>query len=494
MKKRAWYRMSHGLRVIVCAAGVPALMVSTAVLGGDAGGSFDRSYHVGSLLDKQQLNETEVCAIVGENTVCGHEAGANLTTGSTNSFFGRGAGMSVTDGMFNSFFGHLAGRDNIGYGNSFFGAVAGAWNTTGYDNVFVGDSAGYVNSTGYRNTYVGTFAGSDSNGSENVFVGRAAGYITLGGSRSTYLGRGAGLIHFGDRNTFVGYYSGHGDMSDTRQGSRLTFLGGFAGGSDQLENATAVGYQAFVSQSNSLVLGSIPGVNELDPGFPNQYVNVGIGTDAPMSALHVQRTDGTARISVINTVASLPPSSAELEVRRPGGAKIDFGNTVGSDSVWRVGHGGEWIDGRRFVIETKSSSAREHQLELRENGNLLIAGTLSQGSSRAIKSEIVKVAAEAVLDKLSSLPVFEWSYSGMPEQRHVGPMAEDFYTAFGLGGSDTHIAPGDMAGVALAAVSALNERSQQLEAENGELRGRLDELRGRLEQIESMLVKTQNAQ
>ncbi len=41
---------------------------------------------------------------------------------------------------------------------------------------------------------------------------------------------------------------------------------------------------------------------------------------------------------------------------------------------------------------------------------------------------------------------------------HIGPMAQDFYAAFGLGDSDKHIAQGDAQGVALAAVQGLNQK------------------------------------
>jgi hypothetical protein len=43
-----------------------------------------------------------------------------------------------------------------------------------------------------------------------------------------------------------------------------------------VNNATAIGYQAFVRQSNSLVLGDTAA-----------NVSVGIGTDAPKAKLHV---------------------------------------------------------------------------------------------------------------------------------------------------------------------------------------------------------------
>jgi hypothetical protein len=65
----------------------------------------------------------------------------------------------------------------------------------------------------------------------------------------------------------------------------------------------------------------------------------------------------------------------------------------------------------------------------------------------------------------------------------MGPMAQDCYAAFGLGGGDTTITSIDPDGVALAAIQGLNlkmeERSKKLEAENAQLKERLE----RLEQL-----------
>jgi cell division protein FtsB len=59
---------------------------------------------------------------------------------------------------------------------------------------------------------------------------------------------------------------------------------------------------------------------------------------------------------------------------------------------------------------------------------------------------------------------------------HIGPTAQDFAAAFGLGGTETGIASVDADGVTLAAIQAL-------EAENDELRSELAELRAMVEQL-----------
>jgi hypothetical protein len=99
-------------------------------------------------------------------------------------------------------------------------------------------------------------------------------------------------------------------------------------------------------------------------------------------------------------------------------------------------------------------------------------------SDKNAKRDIEPVDDQAVLERVASLPIATWSYKGDdPNVRHLGPMAQDFYTAFGLGDTDKAYNPIDAHGVALAAIKALDERLKEqgarierLERENAELR------------------------
>lgn len=76
-----------------------------------------------------------------------------------------------------------------------------------------------------------------------------------------------------------------------------------------------------------------------------------------------------------------------------------------------------------------------------------------------------------VLEKVARLPISTWNYAWEAASvRHVGPMAQDFYAAFGLGDSDKRIFLLDANGVALVAIQALHRRLQELEAEVAALR------------------------
>jgi hypothetical protein len=76
-------------------------------------------------------------------------------------------------------------------------------------------------------------------------------------------------------------------------------------------------------------------------------------------------------------------------------------------------------------------------------------------SDRNVKERFEAVDPLAILAAVARLPIERWSYKGEPVQ-HLGPMAQDFAAAFGLGADDRHIFPLDAAGVALAAIQGFH--------------------------------------
>ena len=81
------------------------------------------------------------------------------------------------------------------------------------------------------------------------------------------------------------------------------------------------------------------------------------------------------------------------------------------------------------------------------------------------------------LARIAGMPVTEWSYKAQdPGIRHIGPTAQDFHAAFGLGEDPLRIGTLDADGVALAGVQALEARTRALQAQVDALMRRLDEL------------------
>ncbi len=104
-----------------------------------------------------------------------------------------------------------------------------------------------------------------------------------------------------------------------------------------------------------------------------------------------------------------------------------------------------------------------------------------------VKEHFRDWAAEDVLSGIARMPVREWNYKTQDASiRHMGPTAQDFHAAFGLGESNLRINTIDADGVALAAVKALEMRTREL---NERLTRENDELRARLARLESLLDK-----
>nr|WP_237550880.1 tail fiber domain-containing protein [Streptomyces sp. SID5614] len=79
-----------------------------------------------------------------------------------------------------------------------------------------------------------------------------------------------------------------------------------------------------------------------------------------------------------------------------------------------------------------------------------------------------------ILAAVASLPVSTWSYRGEEGVRHLGPMAQDWYAAFGLGADDRSIHVLDANGVAIVAMQALHRMVRNLQQEVESLRSGLD--------------------
>jgi hypothetical protein len=109
-------------------------------------------------------------------------------------------------------------------------------------------------------------------------------------------------------------------------------------------------------------------------------------------------------------------------------------------------------------------------------------GSWTSICDRNAKENFAPVDVETVLAKVVALPIATWNYKSQdPAIRHMGPTAQDFKAAFGLGESDTGITTIDADGVALAAIQGLNRK---LEAQSSKLEARSSELEARSRELE----------
>ncbi|NQT84090.1 hypothetical protein HQ563_13775 [bacterium] len=164
---------------------------------------------------------------------------------------------------------------------------------------------------------------------------------------------------------------------------------------------------------------------------------------------------------------------------------------------------GSFVWGDSTYADVASSAA--NQFTVRATGGVrfftnsgLTAGVeLGAGSSAwstvshsALKRNIRPVDGKDILSKLSQVPMSRWSYKAQdPDIEHIGPMAEHFYGAFGLGEDDKHISTVDPDGVALAAIQGLHEIVQEKDAEISALERENAELEARLTAVEALVER-----
>ena len=131
------------------------------------------------------------------------------------------------------------------------------------------------------------------------------------------------------------------------------------------------------------------------------------------------------------------------------------------------------IDGAGFLALNAGNAAPAFPFSVgtnTSNGNgahINPDGTYSSSSSRTFKEAFTAIDASAILDTLLALPVTRWRYRGHEGVWHLGPVAEDFRAAFGLGAEDKYITTVDANGVALADIQGLAARAQARAARGG---------------------------
>lgn len=166
---------------------------------------------------------------------------------------------ALSTGIFNTFLGNgTGGANTTGNGNTYVGGFAGASNVNGSDNVYLGRLAG-VSAQASSSVLVGYEAGPQVTSVDNVMVGKWAGVATTSGHSNTFLGASSGqTTTTGSENVYVGEAAGNLNIT----GSGNTFVGQASSGMpSSVSNATAIGHQALAGGGNTVVLGSIAGVN-----------------------------------------------------------------------------------------------------------------------------------------------------------------------------------------------------------------------------------------
>ena len=185
----------------------------------------------------------------------------------------------------------------------------------------------------------------------------------------------------------------------------------------------------------------------------------------------------TSPLTSTSTGQSITPARplAEQWVAIFGGGYDDASNPNGSLFTADPNAAG-WSDAGKAIFMVSLDTGATAGVLLAPGG-----GSWSAVSDRDSKENVEPVDGRAILERLLSMPLSTWNYKAQDDSiRHMGPMAQDFHAAFGLGVSDKLIDTIDPDGVALAAIQGLNtelqERLAEKDAEIADLHARLERL------------------
>jgi hypothetical protein len=453
--------------------------------GGFAVGGFDVT-NKGGPINQDFMYITPQTSNNGQyNTFLGYQAGFNNgSSGLYNSFIGYNAGHGNTAGGYNVFIGHQAGSNstNTNY-NTAIGYMAGQNTATNGDpirdgmaNVFIGQQAGQNVTTGCRSVLIGMIAGLNWTGGglsdqSNVFIGYDAGAGTAAGATigsvtgnfNTYIGtEAAKRMLTGDLNVYIG----HAAAVENKYGSRNVMIGGqvnyaAAGGrGSTLNDNVYIGYLAAGDNKtgiNNVMIGSSAGGN--NHGSNNLFIGYQAGADE----------SGSSKLYIDNSRTATP---------------LIYGDfTDSSEKLQLNGNVGIKI-------------APTHLIDL-SGGAYSNGATWTNSSDKNLKENFEVVNGEQILGLIESLPITEWNYKvDNPSIKHIGPVSQDFYSLFGLGGNDTSISTVDPSGIALVAIKELSMQNRsmrvQIESqkiENQQLKSEMQALREEVEQIKSLQSK-----
>ncbi len=111
-------------------------------------------------------------------------------------------------------------------------------------------------------------------------------------------------------------------------------------------------------------------------------------------------------------------------------------------------------------------------------------------SDKNAKENFRSLDNEDVLKRLLRMPVSTYQYRDDPNKaRHIGPMAQDFQSAFKLSDDDKTINMSDLDGATLAGVQALTVRTQRMQADLAVKDKKIQSLEARLARLEALMSK-----
>ncbi|MBE0644011.1 MAG: tail fiber domain-containing protein, partial [Bacteroidetes bacterium] len=331
--------------------------------------------------------------------------------------------------------------------------------------------SGVVNNTEWDDSNIGLYStamgaiaraigeGAVSLGWQNEALGKAS--VALGGLNHAYadysLAMGYASEAYAEGSTAMGYQVSAKGNGSTAMGYQGSATGNYATAFGfQCEasglGSTASGYAAWSTGAYSTAFGQ----NTRATG----YHSFAVGYAAVASG-------NTATAVGFNTTASGEKSTAM-------GSYVSTNGKLGSFILGDASTTSLWTSALPNQMKMRFAGGYQLYTNSTATTGVYMNGNTSgwiNFSDRNRKENFTPVAGEWLLAKIRNLPVTEWNYKNSdPDVRYIGPMAQDFWQAFHLGGTDSlGINSIAIDGVNLAAIKALEERTAELQAATSRL-------------------------
>jgi hypothetical protein len=403
--------------------------------------------------------------------------------------------------------GNATPKDGSGSGSgSWIGYVFGSNQASGTNSAV---AAGSFNLASGQGSFIGAGTANQAAGISSLVIG---GFDNHAMAIDSLVGAGAGNYATGPRAVVVGggYNLASGPWSFIGGGGRETGAGA-AGASAQ--DHIAAGKWATIAGGKGNRAGN--GAAHTGPTVAGGEQNQALNTDATVAggtlnvASGLYSTIGGGQSNTANnTGATVGGGSGNTASGQYASVPGGNGNTASGNYSVAAGRQAKAVHAGSLVLADSSAfdfnSAANNEFAVRATGGARIvtaisgAGTPTAGvtvaagggswaslSDRNAKQDLVEVDGATVLARLAAMPVYTWRYKTETSGAlHMGPTAQDFHAAFGLGDSDQRITTVDADGVALAAIKALHASLQQKDATLAAQGDELAALEQRIAQVE----------
>jgi trimeric autotransporter adhesin len=293
----------------------------------------------------------------------------------------------------------------------------------GYGNSALAESATVGGGRGNSvSALYGTIAGGGPSNDSFMLANRVTdSYGTVGGGGNNQAGNGTTSL------TDQTYATVAGGLSNSASGTAASVAGGYDNTASGLFASVAGGRLNIASATYATV--------------PGGYLNIASGDFSFAAGRQAKATQSGSFVWGDSTATNISPNAPNQFIARASGGVRFYSNAAATTGVFLPAGGGGW----------------------------------SNLSDRSMKDNFAAVDSERILERVASMPIQRWNYKSQDASvKHIGPTAQDFAAAFGVGENDTTISTVDADGVALAAIQGLYQENQQLKRDLAALKAQVN--------------------